>query len=97
MLVCIDVDDSNWTHLVDHLMPGQDWDAIRARGETPVASGSVSINLREYLCEAAPDIRDALYGDLSDNLARVAVMADGGISIYKIRPVPEKHSRGKMN
>jgi hypothetical protein len=44
-VVCIDVDDPAWTTLVDLLIPGHDWDAIRAQGQKPVARGVVPRSL----------------------------------------------------
>ena len=41
LVVAIDVDDPSWADLVGTLMPGFDWDAIRKRGEHPIARGVV--------------------------------------------------------
>jgi len=85
--VCIDVDDPSWTELVDELMPGHDWDAYRARGEKPVARGTVNASIVDYLSEVVPDITPALRGNLPPGKARVIVMGNGGASVYHVTPV----------
>ena len=85
--VCIDVDDPSWTDLVEVLMPGHDWDAYRARGEKPVARGTVRADITEYLCEVVPNIAPALTRDLPPGKARCIVMGNGGASVYHITPV----------
>ena len=55
MIVWLCVDDPNGAALADHLMPGHDWNAIRARGEVPFARGLVTRDgIQAMLDEAAP-------------------------------------------
>ena len=83
MLVCIDVDDPAWTGLADRLMPGEDWQHYRDRGEKPVARGSVMRNgISEYLSEVVPGIAPALLEGPGEGAVHVVVMAEGGASIY---------------
>jgi hypothetical protein len=73
-VVCIDVDDPCWTSFVDALMPGHDWAAYRARGETPVARGVVPRDVvTELVKEAYPAAGDAPEGVFT------AVFAAGGV------------------
>jgi len=89
IMVAIDVDDPSWSEVVESLMPGQDWQAIRDRGEKPVARGTVlADNIVEFLCEVCPDIASALKSELPQGVVRAVVMADGGASVYHIEPFP---------
>ena len=74
-VVCIDVDDPAWTQLVDMLMPGFDWDEIRARGERPVARGVVPIG-------PIAQVVDQFYpaaGEVPLNRVSLFVFAAGGV------------------
>lgn len=42
LIVILNVDDANGAALADVLMPGYDWSAIRATGQTPIARGLAS-------------------------------------------------------
>jgi|GEM_PF-3247219 len=87
VIVCIEVDDPHWTELADYLVPNQDWQKFRDRGEIPVARGSVLSNIREFIKEMVPDITEALYRELPDGNVRAVVMGSGGASVYFIKPV----------
>ena len=93
VLVCIDVDDPTWKFLVDALMPGHDWEAIRARGELPVARGSA---MREGVEGAAMALYPACKGELEIPLPvgvyRGLIFAAGGVSAVHIEPMPEAGS-----
>jgi hypothetical protein len=78
-VVCIDVDDPTWAFVLDILMPGFDWEAVRDRGERPVARGVVPRQLIEDL------VRECYPAGTADLAAApgvcVAVLAAGGISV----------------
>ncbi len=83
MLVCIDADDPTWTDMVDSLMPGEDWQHYRDRGEKPVARGSVDrAGMADYLSKAVPAIGTLLLDGPGEGAVHVVVMADGGASVY---------------
>lgn len=87
--VAIDVDDPSWSEVVNTLMPDHDWQAIRDRGEKPVARGTVlGDGIIDYLSQVCPDIAPALTGTLPRGVVRAVVMADGGASVYHIEPFP---------
>lgn len=90
--IAIDVDDPTWTHFVKILMPGiteEDWQAIRDKGEKPVARGTVMAKgLLENLSNLVPDIKHALTDELPKDVVRLIVLADGGASVYHTRPFP---------
>ena len=87
--VAIDVDDPSWTSVVDILMPNHDWQQYRDRGEKPVARGTVlAEGIVDYLCEVCPDIAFALTDELPQEVVRAVVMANGGASVYHIKPFP---------
>lgn len=86
--VAIDVDDPSWTEVVEHLMPGYDWQAIRDRGEKPVARGTVQSGIIDYLCDVVPDIAPALRNELPSGAVRAVILAEGGASVYHIEPIP---------
>lgn len=92
LVVCIDVDDSEWTEMVDALMPGYDWQSIRDQGMKPVARGSARREgVGEYLMIVAPDVKPALSGPPPTGHYYAAVMGAGGVSIYAVVPQPEKN------
>lgn len=80
--ICIDVDDSTWTQLVDALMPGQDWEQFRTRGEKPVARGVVP---RKLVVDLVADVYPAA-GEPPDG-AFTAVFAGGGVMFVVARSV----------
>jgi hypothetical protein len=88
-VVCIDVDDPDWHDLACYLMPENDWDEIRSRGDRPVARGTVTRSIAEYVSLVCPDVADALRRPLPDGLALVYVLGDGGCDVNVIEPMPE--------
>lgn len=78
-VVCIDVDDASWTPLVEHLMPGHDWNIYRARGEQPIARGVVPLEpIKAMVDEFYPAASDEFAGDK----VNVVVLAAGGASVF---------------
>jgi len=75
-IVMLCVDDPNGAKLADLLMPGHDWDAIRARGEVPWARGLADrATFQEMFDSVAPEVGKALRA--IDGIAVIA--ADRGI------------------
>jgi len=87
-VICIDVDDPNWSDLVDILMPGHDWQWYRDQGQAPFARGSVMRDtVGEYLAKTVPVLADALREpDTDEQKIQVVVLAAGGASLYVIEP-----------
>lgn len=87
-VICIHVDDLAWTDLVEELMPGQDWQAYRDRGEIPVVRGSVwRKSVGGYLGQVCPAIRPVLGNpDVSEQIVQAVVLAAGGASVYEVEP-----------
>lgn len=86
LIVCIDVDDSAWTDLVEALMPGHDWDQYRRRGESPIARGSVlRDSVGEYLASVIPGLAEGLRNPEGPGV-QVVVLAAGGGSLYMVEP-----------
>lgn len=73
-VVCIDVEDLIWNFLVNLLMPEYDWDAIRARGEHPIARGVVPLAIIE---NAINQIYPAA-GSPIPEVTNIAILAAGG-------------------
>lgn len=87
LIVCIDVDDQTWTPLVDALMPGHDWQAIRDAGEHPVARGlAMSAGVAEGAEAVYPAVGDGFRRPLPEGQMRCAVFAAGGVSVFTVRP-----------
>ena len=86
MVVCIEVDDPEWTLLVQHLMPDYDWEKVRKTGQKPLARGIVAMALRDYLSAIVPSVAHAFDLPRKDDEVIVAVMAGGGASIYFMQP-----------
>lgn len=83
--VAIHVDDPEWTFLVDALMPGQDWQQFRDRGEKPVARGSARAEgVCEMLSELVPDLAEPIAAGPPEGHLFAFVMDGGGASIYAV-------------
>lgn len=93
VVIAIDVDDPKWTEVVDGLMPNYDWDQIRRRGQKPVARGFWdSRPIVEYLSREVPEVTAALTSQVPQGLARAVVLAEGGASVFFIKPIPQSRS-----
>lgn len=80
-LVILDVDDSLGSELADVLMPGYDWQAIRDRGEKPVARGLVTLSgMVDVFEQVAAQHATALKACPRDHLP-VVVMTGGGVLV----------------
>lgn len=90
VVVAIDVDDQSWTDLVDYLMPNYNWDEIRARGEKPVARGTVLKEITNYIIEVVPDVKPVVESVLPSGVIMGIVMASKGASIYHV--IPDAHT-----
>jgi len=85
VIICVQV-DSTWRDLVDDLMPGHDWDAIRATGAEPIAQGIVLWSLCEFIAQEFPDIAKAVLEVPPPGKMKVIVLNDGGCTIYELEP-----------
>jgi len=88
VVVCIDVDDPTWTEIVDVLMPNENWQRFRDRGEIPIARGSVyKEGICGFLKEVVPDISESLSVEPPEGDVFAIIMGDGGASVYLVKPV----------
>jgi len=83
--VCIQV-DSKWRALVDHLMPGQDWQAVRDSGIDPIAHGTAGWDVCTIVAAMCPSIANEATEKPSEGYFKVFVLADGGATIFEIEP-----------
>lgn len=85
-LVLIDVDDTEWTFMVEKLMPGNDaeWQEWRDKGARPVARGVVNWQLAQILVRVAPDLKEAVDKGPDVGFLFAFVMAGGGVSVYQV-------------
>jgi hypothetical protein len=89
IVICIDVDDKYWRDFVDYLMPGHDWQAIRNRGQAPIARGTVeSEGYINFVCNCCPEVTSAFQMPLEPNCAYAVVMSHG-VTVYQIEAAPE--------
>lgn len=94
VIVVIDADDVYGHELVEALMPGRDWSAVRARGERPIARGLAEL---EGIASAvaqhpAIDAQQAVKNlcTIPAGQAPVCVVAGGGVlTAYVDLPTPE--------
>jgi hypothetical protein len=86
VVTCIQVDDPTWRPIVDALMPNYDWEAIRATGAEPIASGTAEWSLCEVVAECLPIIADVLLEKPSEGMVKVIVLAFGHCTVYEIEP-----------
>lgn len=83
-VVAIDVDDPDWSDLANQLMPGEDWQATRDAGMRPVARGSVTWEVVEYIKAVAPSIAEGIEGPPKEGHLYAFIMAAGGVSVYEV-------------
>ncbi|OGG65429.1 hypothetical protein A3I99_01610 [Candidatus Kaiserbacteria bacterium RIFCSPLOWO2_02_FULL_45_11b] len=83
--VCIQV-DSVWRDVVDMLMPDQDWQPIRDRGEDPIALGTASWDICQIVAEKLPNIADTALEVPPAGMMKVIVLSDEGCTIYELKP-----------
>lgn len=88
--VCIHVDDARWRYIVDMLMPNHDWQQYRDLGQEPVARGTASFGLCELLADELPDIADVLRQVPEEGVMKAIVLAEGGCTVYDIKPKQEE-------
>ena len=96
-MVCIDVDDPDWTDLVNNLMPGHDWDTIRRAGLKPVALGiALRPEMQRMMTECVPSTANGFQERfVGDDAFLVGVFACGGASVYRVHPTEQKKGKGK--
>ena len=83
--VAIHVDDQAWRDVVDALMPDEDWQQYRDRGEMPIARGSVrSEGLLDYISVVAPAVSRVVAKPAPPGHLYALVMAGGGVTIYTV-------------
>lgn len=85
VIVCIQV-DSCWRDLANHLMPGYDWDTIRATGADPVAQGTVTWAVCKFVAEQFPNIADVILEVPPEGKVKVIVLSEGGCTVYELEP-----------
>jgi len=82
--VAIHVDDPDWTDLAETLMPGQDWQQYRDRGEKPIARGTASAGIADYLSSVCPNLATVISEGPPDGHLFAFVMDCGGASVYAV-------------
>ena len=86
VITVINVDDLNGGEIADMVMPGHDWQSIRARGQTPVARGLASAALIDVAEEITKGSRAAF--DAIDHTTHAAVVViDGGVAVVSSVPL----------
>jgi hypothetical protein len=92
LVICIDVDDSTWTGVVDALMPNEDWNRYRNRGEKPVALGSIPMFWTDYISKVVPDVAQCFKKELPKGMVFGVVLASKGASVYYVDPAQHLES-----
>lgn len=78
VIVVVNVDDANGEVLAEALMPGQDWQAIRDRGEVPFARGlAAREGIREFVSLFDGDAERKMQ-EMAEEV--VAVVVDHGVA-----------------
>jgi hypothetical protein len=85
VLVCIQV-DSRWRGVVDMIMPGKDWDSVRATGADPVALGTVEWSFCELVAEEFPDLANMAFEVPDEGCMKAFVLTEEGCTIYDLTP-----------
>lgn len=87
-VICIEV-DSRWRDWVEHIMPGHDWDAVRASGMQPVAQGTVTWAACKFIAKEFPDLAEVTMEVPPEGKVKAIVLNDGGCTIYELVPKPD--------
>lgn len=85
-VICIEV-DSKWRGWVDQLMPGYDWESVRATGALPIAQGTVTWPACEFVAEQFPDIAHIAREVPPEGKMKAIVLCDNGCTIYELEPM----------
>ena len=94
-LLCINVDDPWWTGLAEDLMPDENWQPYRDRGELPLARGAVTSDINAFIAEVCPDVAPLLTRKLAPHQVRIAILSFG-VSIYQIDVLPQPDQQEKL-
>jgi hypothetical protein len=87
MVVLLNMNDSLGSTLGHLLMPGFDWDAIRARGEVPFAWGLVPRDALQEVLDAGMDLAAGIrLRAMSSELITTLVMDYGGVEVFEGEP-----------
>jgi hypothetical protein len=82
VIVLLNVDDVHGGPLADILMPGMDWQEIRARGEVPFARGLVGRDGIQKVLEAFDLEAAAKLKDMTD--VAVVVVDHGVVEVFSV-------------
>lgn len=85
VVICIEV-DSRWRAWVEHIMPGHDWDAVRASGRQPVAHATLTWEACVFIAQEFPDLAKVAMEVPPEGKAKAIVLDDGGCTIYELEP-----------
>lgn len=94
VIVCIQV-DSRWRDLVDMLMPStpeSHWQEFRNKGMDPIAFGSATVGVCDFVVKHYPDIEDVLMEKPGEGIAKCIALDEGGCTVYDIRPVQNENT-----
>lgn len=83
-MLCVQVDSPLWRPLVDHLMPGHDWEAVRKEtGGDPTSRGSVSWATLTHIAQRLPDIREQLLEFPKEGIMKAVVLSHFGGTVFE--------------
>lgn len=81
-VIIIDVDVATWTELVDMLMPSNDWQQFRDRGEKPIARGVVPRTLLTDMLGIVDENAKVLPDPFPTGVL-TAVFGMGGVTVFE--------------
>jgi len=92
VLVCIDADEAPWGELVRKARPQSELQEHRDAGKMAIILGVMPSEFATILARAMPRFADALTGLLPSDYCRCICLANGGITVWYLRPAvaPDK-------
>lgn len=89
VILCVEVDDGFGSKLVQEMMPDENWQQIRDRGEKPLMQWIGSASMCYDLAEDLPDLEKELTEPPPSHAIKVIIIASGACKIYYVKPMAQ--------
>lgn len=89
VILCVEVDDVFGSTLVEEMMPYENWQKIRDRGEKPVMHCIGSSNMCYELAENLPALKNELTEPPPPDAVKIIIIASGACLVYYVTLMPK--------